>query len=103
MIFYSGPTEIKGKKNTKSGFTVTMCNGMVKVAFAADITGSAHITIFDLSGRLMRVLDFETGIGRQAITWDGVDNSGKGVSNGCYIIRVEYDNKLIANRFMLNR
>lgn len=103
MIFNSHPTEIITNKTKKPDIGINIVNGVIKVTYTGTIMGTIRIAIFNPSGRIVRAFNTETGIGKQMISWDGVDNSGRAISNGCYIGRVEYEGKVIAKRFVLSR
>jgi hypothetical protein len=57
-----------------------------------ELTGASDVTVrvFNASGRLERVVarDFELGLGRHTLPWDGRDEDGKAVSSGLYIVVV---------------
>jgi len=54
------------------------------------------VKIFDVSGRLVRTLAdgqmFKAGKVDPALTWDGLDNSGRQVARGAYFVSVKYQN-----------
>ena len=67
---------------------------------------SIRARIFNLAGRLKRVLDQENnnGAGNQLIVWDGKDDSGKIVPSGLYIITLEKDDTILRTTVgVLNR
>ena len=49
------------------------------------------IEIYDLSGRLVTQLAQETSSGRHTVAWPGVDQSGRRVPPGIYLIRIDVD------------
>jgi flagellar hook assembly protein FlgD len=54
------------------------------------------VKIFDVSGRLVRTLAdgqlFKAGKVDPALTWDGLDNTGRPVARGAYFVSVRYRN-----------
>jgi hypothetical protein len=57
-----------------------------------DLPGPARtrLAVFDVSGRLVRILiDRELGGGSHAVDWDGMDARGLGVGSGIYLLRLE--------------
>jgi len=62
-----------------------------RLAFDLPRSGSARITVYDLSGRLVRSLasgSFEAG--EHELEWDGRGESGERVATGLYFARAEY-------------
>ena len=51
--------------------------------------------IYDVSGRLVRTLAdgqlFKAGRVDPALTWDGLDDGGRGVTRGAYFVSVRYE------------
>jgi len=54
------------------------------------------VKIYDVSGRLVRTLAdgqmFKAGTFDKALTWDGLDNSGRQVARGAYFVSIRYQN-----------
>lgn len=53
-------------------------------------TGHAELAVFDVSGRLVRLL--ESGMmerGERALEWDGTDETGHRLASGVYFVRLE--------------
>ncbi|MEZ5065870.1 MAG: T9SS type A sorting domain-containing protein [bacterium] len=60
------------------------------VAFDLPAPDAVRATIYDVGGRLVRVLvDERLPAGRHARTWDRRDRSGRVVSSGMYFLRVD--------------
>ena len=91
------------EKNPVPEFKISVNRGSVTCVFTSGITGNARISLFDMSGRLIKYLNPEAGIGKQVIVWDWFDNNGKALSNGCYIIRIKCGDKIIGKRFIFSR
>ncbi|MDP6418527.1 MAG: S8 family serine peptidase [Candidatus Krumholzibacteria bacterium] len=52
--------------------------------------GQARLAVYDLSGRLLRLLlDESVEAGRLDVTWDGRDEAGQDLSSGVYFLRFE--------------
>ncbi len=52
--------------------------------------GRVHLGIYDVSGRLVRVLvDDEMSAGEGACIWNGMDESGRSVASGVYFARLK--------------
>ena len=53
--------------------------------------GQVRISVYDVRGQLVRVLVDETmNAGMHQVEWLGVDDSGRQVSSGLYIARMQY-------------
>ena len=64
-------------------------NPMTTIAFDLDSPQDTRIEIFDLHGRLVRVLaDEMMTAGRHERIWRGIDTTGRNVSSGVYMIRM---------------
>jgi flagellar hook assembly protein FlgD len=84
---------------------IKICLRSGSVAFVWDAArqSSVRVSLFDVSGRLIRELSRNAGAGQPAVIWDGLDNTGKPVPCGCYTIQVRYKDKNSAQRFVLSR
>lgn len=70
-----------------------LITGQATVNFGLARKDRVTVSVFDVSGRLVRELanrEFEAG--PHTITWDGVDNSGRQVARGVYFTQVKYLN-----------
>ncbi len=66
-------------------------NPRTVVSFVLEHAGHVNLNIVDIRGREVRSLLNETASsGPHSVIWDGTDNSGKVVSSGVYLCRVEY-------------
>ncbi|MBD3221488.1 M28 family peptidase, partial [bacterium] len=64
-------------------------NPRVTVAFAVAAPTAGELAVYDLMGRKVRTL--ASGVflaGEQAVTWDGVDERGRAVPSGVYMVRL---------------
>jgi hypothetical protein len=63
-------------------------------AFRASGRGDARVAVYDVAGRLVRVLLNETvGSGRYVIRWDGRDGSGRASASGVYFVRLDVEDE----------
>jgi len=65
--------------------------GSATIEFGLASTDQVEVRVYDLSGRLVRVLarrQFTPG--RHTVTWDGTDDRGGAVARGVYFMRVRY-------------
>ncbi|MCK5117730.1 MAG: PQQ-binding-like beta-propeller repeat protein, partial [Candidatus Aegiribacteria sp.] len=60
------------------------------ISFELPEPGWTSLTVYDLSGRIVRTLEnSELGAGQHAIVWDGRKENGEVVSAGLYICRIQ--------------
>lgn len=61
----------------------------VTIRFTNAVAGPVDLKIFDLRGRLVRVLAAqELPAGEQTVRWDGRDATGRTTASGIYLVRV---------------
>jgi flagellar hook capping protein FlgD len=66
--------------------------------------GRVRIEVLDPSGRrIATLLDGERAAGRQRVTWDGRDASGRHVGSGLYLVRMENAGRAQVQRITLMR
>lgn len=89
----------------KSINDISICvrKGRLKITYHNNCNSNMRIALFDLSGRLIKTMNTETGNGIHTIVWNGFDNSDKKVSNGCYIIYLEYGGNAITKHFIFSK
>ena len=64
-------------------------NPRTTIAFALAEAGAIELAIFDLRGRLVRVMESGSWpTGRHQTTWDGQDDEGRAVPTGTYVCRL---------------
>jgi hypothetical protein len=64
-------------------------NPRTVIAFELAETGPIELAIYDVGGRLVRVMESGTqSAGRHESTWDGQDNAGRAVPTGTYFCRL---------------
>ncbi len=64
------------------------CDGIVR--YALPVSGHVRLCVYDVSGRLVRLLaEDEQKAGRHALRWDGTASDGRLLANGVYILRLD--------------
>jgi hypothetical protein len=64
-------------------------NPRTVIAFELAETGPIELAIYDLGGRLVRVMEAGSrSAGRHESTWDGQDHAGRAVPTGTYFCRL---------------
>jgi len=62
----------------------------VRIEVGPQPTGPVMVSVFDLSGRVVRELaEYRPGLGRSILSWDGRDAEGNSVRTGVYFIRIQ--------------
>jgi flagellar hook assembly protein FlgD len=69
------------------------------------MTVSVRLTVFDLSGRLVRTLVAGQSLdaGYHEVRWDGADEQGRSAAAGIYIYRLEAANFTTSRKLILLR
>ncbi len=77
-------------------------NPQTTIAFALPAAGPARLAIYDVAGRLVRVLvDGSQAAGAQRAEWDGRDGLGQPAAAGVYLARLEAAGKADTQRLVL--
>jgi hypothetical protein len=64
-------------------------NPRVEIRYLLADRGSVVLAVFDLRGRLVRTLQNELlTAGEHALEWDGLDDRGRPVASGSYMLRL---------------
>jgi hypothetical protein len=65
-------------------------NPLTRIDFGLKARGAVSLRIYDVAGRLVRVLvDEERGAGHYTEEWNGRDNNGRTVASGIYFYAIE--------------
>ena len=79
-------------------------NPSTTIAFSLPEEGEANLAVYDLSGRLVKVLIKERlTAGRHTVQWQGRNASGAMVASGVYIYCLRYNNRELAGKMLLLR
>ena len=79
--------------------------GAVTLQYSLGISTPIRATIHDVRGRLIRTLEAGVthGPGDQLLAWDGLDDRGRGVETGFYLVRIEAGGLSQSRRIVLVR
>ncbi len=81
---------------------VNIHNGVLFI-FNSSIKGDIIITIYNLSGKLIKQVPIKTSSGIYSAKWDGCDMWGNRCTPGCYISQLHSPERMIAKRFILSQ
>ncbi len=79
-------------------------NPRTTVSFETAGDGEITVAVYDLAGRLVRVLEDRVfPVGRHSVVWDGRDERGLGVASGTYFVRMQSDDEVENRKVVLVR
>ena len=79
-------------------------NPHTTVSFSLDWPQQVTISVFDMTGRRVAVVaDQAYSAGSHTVEWNGRDASGRAVSSGTYLVRLETEDRVEARKVMLVR
>jgi hypothetical protein len=79
-------------------------NPVTEILFELARPGQVRLEIYDMRGRLIRVLVDETRLaGRHSEIWDGADRTGRPVGSGSYLALLKADGQRVERKMMLVR
>ncbi len=77
-------------------------NPSTEIRFSLPHRCAVRLNVFDVAGRLVRVLhDGTLGPGRHSIVWDGTNNAGRAVGSGVYFYRLRAGKEAISKKMVL--
>ncbi|MCK4510832.1 T9SS type A sorting domain-containing protein, partial [bacterium] len=77
-------------------------NPNTTLQFVNPVDGRVHLDIYDVSGRLVRVLADEVmPAGERAFAWNGLDESGRSVASGVYFARLRGEDFSSSSKLVL--
>ena len=77
-------------------------NPRTKLSFDLPHDGRVHLAVYDVGGRLVRILsDGPLPAGRHQVTWSGVDEAGRPVATGAYLLRLRQGTHTAVQRVTL--
>lgn len=90
------PTQFLLKQNYPNPF-----NGQTRIEFSILKTEKVNLTIYNLLGQKVKTLfDGIMEPGNKALSWDGRDDSGKGVVTGAYFYTLFTPNGMVTNKMI---
>ncbi len=79
-------------------------NPSTTISYTQHQSGLVNIQIFDIKGRLIRSLPAQTRpAGSYSVSWDGQDDTGRGVPSGVYIYKCVFGSEVVSQRMILVR
>ena len=87
---------------TISGNFPNPFNPSTTIKYSLAKTAHATIEIFNIKGQVVKTLvDGERSAGNHEARWNGLDDNGRKVSSGIYLIRLKHDGKTASRKMML--
>ncbi|MBU8871704.1 MAG: S8 family serine peptidase [Gemmatimonadales bacterium] len=78
--------------------------GETNIHFRLDRAQPYTLSVYDLRGRLVRVLEQGVGSVQPAVVgWDGCDGNGRNLPSGIYLVRMETGGEVFTNKVVLSR
>ena len=85
-------------------FVPNPTTGSAIVRFALSSEGEARVRVFDLAGRLVRVLErSRMAVGPHEVRWDGRDDRGRPIRSGLYLVVLEAQGRRLTGRLAIVR
>ena len=79
-------------------------NPQTTVSFSLERDEWAEVGVYELTGRLVAVLDDRTfAAGTHSLIWRGCDSSGRAMPSGTYVVRLETESGVEARKVSLIR
>lgn len=79
-------------------------NPRTNISYVLEQAGDATLVVYDLTGRRLAVLATgHHGVGRHQAIWQGVDDAGRSVPSGAYLVRLETATAVRSQKVMLLR
>ncbi|MCD4828429.1 MAG: T9SS type A sorting domain-containing protein [Candidatus Cloacimonetes bacterium] len=77
-------------------------NPSTSVRFSLAVAGVARLSVYDVRGRLVRVLATEhRQAGEYVVVWDGRNDNGRTCASGVYLLRLQAGEKTLTTRALL--
>ena len=73
----------------------------VKITFN-NYPGTIKAAIFDISGKLVKLLHQKSSSGKNNIIWNGQDETGRQVANGCYLLKLTTGDRTLTRNFIFS-
>ncbi len=79
-------------------------NPLTVVRYQLPTSGKVRMEVFDLGGRRVATLVNEDQVaGRHEVTWQAMDDGGRGVSSGVYLVRLKLGPETIVQKITLTK
>jgi hypothetical protein len=94
----SGPADLRldpPRPNPFASFT--------EIRFAVPAGSAAELSVYEVTGRRVRSLTDVPGTQQGSVRWDGLDDRGRAVTSGVYVLRLEADGRVLTRRAVLLR
>ncbi len=104
ILFETGPVATPAMPLTLRQNNPNPFNPSTRIEFLLPRPGHVRIEVFDVNGRLIRVLaDGHLASGGHSVDWDGRDRTGTMVSSGVYFYRLTAGKESLSRKMVLLR
>jgi len=105
-VYNNNPMGIQRTVRPGQALHLAVCpnpfNPVSHINFTLPITGYVNLSVYDISGRLVKTLiSRETGAGQHAVIWDATDAKGRKVSCGVYVYLLKTQKKTLRYKSVL--
>ncbi|HEU4436391.1 MAG TPA: T9SS type A sorting domain-containing protein, partial [candidate division Zixibacteria bacterium] len=76
-------------------------NARTNLELALPVASDYRLTIYNISGQVVKTFSGNAPAGVKTITWDGTDKNGKAVSSGIYFYKAEAGKFVVTKKMML--
>lgn len=90
------------QKNIMTPISIAPYNRGIIITYG-NITGSVKAAIYDLNGRVIKLFPQQVSLGKASVVWDGLDETGSQVGNGCYLLRLVSSRQTLTKSFVFPR
>ncbi len=78
------------------------CRGNATLAYNLKDAAKVKLTVYNLKGQVVKTFAAaELKAGNQELTWNGTDQQGKPVANGCYLVKLESGKQSLTHKLIL--
>ena len=98
----SGVEDLPGATTLNVKAAPNPFNPRTEISFVLDDQAPVKLAVFDLAGRMVRLIDAGTmGAGRRVIEWDGTDRGGRRLASGTYLVMIQAGDLMAGTKVVL--
>ena len=89
-------------QTSEDNFSITPYNNGINIIINSD-NGDCKAAIYGINGKLIKTLTPSSTSQKNSIVWSGLDNKGRPVGSGCYIIQIYVSGKKYSRQFIISQ